>query len=181
MSVRKCVNCGHYNTGVRDGDSIAICHCELDGHYISYIACFEHWCRHWCKDHKFDWMQQPPREFLFRGKRVDTLEWAESNYPFGTISGGVVQHDFVPVTVGQYIGVNDRKKKKIFEGDIIKYDFGEDQIGVQYAVIQYSGSYHSFMIEPLHNWMYCRIEECEVVGNIYDNPEFLEGLERETT
>lgn len=173
MSVRKCVNCGH-NIREKADDGSIVCRCEIDSHRIGYIECFECWCRRWCKDHSFDWMMEPVREFLFRGKRSSDLEWAESAYPFGTLSGGVVVHDFIPATVGQYIGVNDRKKKKIFEGDIIKYDFGEDQIGVQYAVIQYSGSYHSFMIEPLHDWMYCRIEECEVVGNIYDNPELLE-------
>ena len=28
--------------------------CEIDGHYIGYVECFEGWCRRWAKDHKFD-------------------------------------------------------------------------------------------------------------------------------
>lgn len=23
------------------------CYCDLDGHYIGYISCFEDWCKHW--------------------------------------------------------------------------------------------------------------------------------------
>lgn len=52
MSERKCVNCGH---NIRKGPiGKTECHCDIDGHRISYIACFEHWCRRWKKDHKFD-------------------------------------------------------------------------------------------------------------------------------
>lgn len=49
---RVCCNCRH---NIRSGDPGHItCHCEIDGHYIGYIACFEDWCRRWAKDHKFD-------------------------------------------------------------------------------------------------------------------------------
>ena len=52
MGVRKCVNCGH---NIRSGPPASIeCHCDIDGHYIGYIANFEHWCRRWKKDHTFD-------------------------------------------------------------------------------------------------------------------------------
>lgn len=30
------------------------CHCEIDGHYISYVACFEKWCRRWARETKWD-------------------------------------------------------------------------------------------------------------------------------
>lgn len=43
-----CCNCRH---NIRTGKIPDIeCHCDIDGHYIGYIACFEHWCRHWTKD-----------------------------------------------------------------------------------------------------------------------------------
>ena len=49
---RKCVNCGH---NIRTGPPASIeCHCDIDGHYISYLSNFSHWCRRWKKDHTFD-------------------------------------------------------------------------------------------------------------------------------
>ena len=48
MSDRKrcCCNC---RRNIRSGKPIE-CHCEIDGHYIGYIQCFDGWCRHWAKD-----------------------------------------------------------------------------------------------------------------------------------
>ena len=45
MSERKCVNCRH-----RTLDSLRRSRCEIDGHYIGYLECFDGWCRHWAKD-----------------------------------------------------------------------------------------------------------------------------------
>ncbi len=52
MSDRKCVNCRH-NKRVDKGTHIE-CRCDIDNHYIGYVAFFEHWCRHWAEDHKFE-------------------------------------------------------------------------------------------------------------------------------
>ena len=50
MSDRKrcCCNCRH---NIRSGETGAVeCRCEIDGHYIGYIECFEGWCRRWATD-----------------------------------------------------------------------------------------------------------------------------------
>ena len=48
---RCCCNCRH---NIRSGEIEHIeCHCEIDGHYISYLS-VSGWCRRWAKDHKFD-------------------------------------------------------------------------------------------------------------------------------
>lgn len=54
MSERKCVNCGHNIRSEATDGSGSVCNCAIDGHYIGYVECFEHWCRRWCKDHTFD-------------------------------------------------------------------------------------------------------------------------------
>lgn len=47
---RCCCNCGHNIRGKLNEDST----CEIDGHKIGYIQCFEGWCRRWCKDRKWE-------------------------------------------------------------------------------------------------------------------------------
>ena len=46
MRKRCCCNC---RRNIRSGDPIQ-CHCEIDGHYIGYVECFEGWCRRWAKE-----------------------------------------------------------------------------------------------------------------------------------
>ena len=38
---RICVTCDHYHAV--DGRSV----CDVDGHTIGYVQCFEAWCRRW--------------------------------------------------------------------------------------------------------------------------------------
>ena len=49
---RCCCNCGH---NIRSGPiGKIVCHCEMDGHYISYVMAFDGWCRRWVRDRKWD-------------------------------------------------------------------------------------------------------------------------------
>lgn len=132
------------------------------------------------------------REILFRGKRIDTGEWVEGSYvlardivsekighlivKIGTdmVRGELFDFEIVdPSTVGQYTGLT-ANGKKIFEGDIVSGFFNHEKI-VGYILY---GSDASFFIQRdgllgigLNNasdWL-------EVIGNIHDNPELLEG------
>lgn len=125
------------------------------------------------------------REILFRGKRKSDEEWIFGNL-LRTDDDGIciiqnhVPHHFLKnyevdqETICQYTGLTDENGKKIFEGDIVKYDFGEEQIGVQLAVVQYDAQYHGFLTKPVNDWMYAQLKDCEVIGNIFDNPELLD-------
>lgn len=128
------------------------------------------------------------REILFRGKRVDNGEWAESPYPYGTMSGGVVQHDFISQTVGQYTGALDCYEKKIYEGDILRYITDYDGVdGVTRtidtrAVVVWDPDVLGFACKEigddsgdLYSWLEMRENpDIEIIGNIYDNPELIE-------
>ena len=106
-------------------------------------------------------------------------------------------------TVGQFTGLLDKNGKKIFEGDIIRYaelyeyncyiesldnfeaydnvDFGDiwtvDEVvyGIKIGYPAFDLNRHDFEVNGLSelnesgNYFY------EVIGNIYDNPELLEG------
>lgn len=43
-----CCSCKH-NKRKKDGNNV-YCECEIDEHYISYIACFENVCERWVKE-----------------------------------------------------------------------------------------------------------------------------------
>lgn len=49
---RCCCNC---RRNIRTGKPGEVtCHCEIDGHYISYVMVFEGWCRQWARETKWD-------------------------------------------------------------------------------------------------------------------------------
>lgn len=137
------------------------------------------------------------REILFRGKRIDNGEWIANNSMIylkdrGTVyisahkKGVMFEGDdnyiigiancmFLgvnPKTVGQYTGLTDKNGVKIFEGDICEvacetrpYQVEWDDCNLEFEL---SSLTESFGIG-------CRAGyELEVIGNIHDNPEFLE-------
>lgn len=124
-------------------------------------------------------------EILFRGK--GNKKYNDGDWYYGVpiqCSDGDWQictdcsaRTVITETIGQYTGLTDKNGKKIFEGDIVKHDFGKEQIGVQYAVVEFDSKYASFLINPLDDWMFCCDKsDCEVVGNIHDNHELLRGV-----
>jgi len=111
------------------------------------------------------------REILFRGKDIDTGEWAYGAYLPATreiceMLNENGQHDYDtagileylvsvdPETVGQFTGQYDRKNVKIFEGDIVR---------ASYYVIDYGNH-----VTPMHTKKYENVV-CEI---IYDYAKF---------
>lgn len=117
------------------------------------------------------------REILFRGKRQYTGEWAESVCPLGVMHAGHLCDDFDPSTVGQYTGLTDKNGKRIFEGDIClcdrniapSVDAQTFQILFDVDAGQWVGSGPNSDIDASQFFM------CEVIENVRDNPELLEG------
>jgi hypothetical protein len=119
------------------------------------------------------------REIKFRGKRIDNGEWVYGYYYSFTAAGKLIAcimgigkdtstYMVDPETVGQYTGLKDRNGKEIYEGDITKDKRGLVECVVfgdwAFRVKGEKGIYYK------HN-----LYECEVIGNIYDNPDLLEG------
>lgn len=131
------------------------------------------------------------REILFRGKTRDEKEWIEgfyavfSNTPFiGAPNryGTMLWQSVISKTVGQFTGLNDKNGKKVFEGDILSDENGTfSNTGMGY-ILFYNGMWTSFYgqdgigrdcFDELHTVCNSR----EVIGNIHDNPEFLNDTE----
>lgn len=118
------------------------------------------------------------REYLFRGKAIDNGEWVFGGLyvmseNFALINGNnfnLGKHQVIPETVGQYTGLCDKNGNKIFEGDIIKNEYG--YIGeVVFKACTYYIEWRSgnFSID-LYVWG----DSVEVIGNIHDNKNLLE-------
>lgn len=44
---RVCCNCRRNKRVEEKGHTN--CYCEIDGHYIGYVECFECWCKYWAR------------------------------------------------------------------------------------------------------------------------------------
>lgn len=131
------------------------------------------------------------REILFRGKRVDNGEWAVGDLLVNDIEGKAAIRNrstcevmpVIPRTVGEYTGLKDQNCKKIFEGDIVRYrhEFWQCpmQSVVEYGVDKWNYPAFDFKDNDYYeaNGLQLAHEmeiELEVIGNRWDNGEFLE-------
>ena len=127
------------------------------------------------------------REILFRGKRLDNGQWVEGNYVYRPKLTGehyIVAYNCAgsnlwflvdPATVGQYTGLKDKNGKRIFEGDVVQ--ICSNSIFSMVGVVEYRDG--GFEIRDEENDMYECLwyedMEMEVLYNIHDGPELVEG------
>lgn len=79
-------------------------------------------------------------------------------------------------TISQYTGLIAKNGKKIFEDDIVKGKVHRKGYGYRDKVLQviYDLTTAKFALKDEYDFSDIP-NACEVVGNIYDNPELLEG------
>ena len=84
-----------------------------------------------------------------------------------------IEIDFDEVTFMQSTGLKDKNGKEIFVGDIVKMakDFYSEP--AYYEVIRHRGGAYRLESNQHGCELWLRHTNCEVIGNIYENPELL--------
>ena len=105
------------------------------------------------------------REILFKGQRTDNKEWIYGHY-FTEVGRGIdnsknviihfIKDNFgtqiiIPETVCQYTGLTDKNGVKIFEGDVVKWSFGQHYWEAVISSIENNKSNTLYAIETFHN------------------------------
>ena len=138
------------------------------------------------------------RTIKFRGRSLDGKEWYHGDLEYNIArihtydkDGYYIRQYYVnPDTVCQFTGLQDKNGKDIYEGDIMYSEFSDGYGG--YSLIGWNEREASFGMMDAYSYQskqegydfpefknYVLIAHlqkaliCEVVGNIYDNPELL--------
>lgn len=127
------------------------------------------------------------REIEFRGKSKNSGRWVYGDLitqRYNSRQGIHIYekndklqsgYQFVRVdkkTIGQYTGRKDKNGKEIYEEDIVLVS------NQAKAIIMYDDKRAAFVLNygqdevPIHSEIY---SDLEVIGNVFDNPEWLEG------
>ena len=137
------------------------------------------------------------REILFRGK-TDKGEWVrgvpflkeERCYIIEDLfvcdeydCTGAVNTMVIPETIGQYTGLTSKSGAMVFEGDVVQVVYDTRRYGTYVvAMSKERGGWFPFACGDGCGCCECdveRAENCEIIGNVYDNPELLEKEDAE--
>ncbi|PFR66486.1 hypothetical protein COK29_26660 [Bacillus cereus] len=89
------------------------------------------------------------------------------------IVNGIARGHHAEYNIMQYTELLDKNGKEIYEGDIISYHDKVFESKGTAAVRFIDGGFGT------GDWWLRDIGECEVIGNIYENPELIEESEME--
>lgn len=135
------------------------------------------------------------REITFRGKTVDRDKWVYGSLialdndccfivPRIDRASTLSKLDLMrlemeavsPGSIGQYTGVKDKNGVRVFEGDIVRTQFGR-LVRIEYRTLEGFVGFDMTAIEWKHERPFSstawRSENIEVVGNIHDNAEMV--------
>ena len=136
------------------------------------------------------------RTIKFRGRRLDKSDWVYGDLEIRRATGRTFihtynddgtynkQYEVDPETVGQFTGLYDKPGNEIYEGDIV--DAWSAGHHTTCGIIRYKpprffiGLFDKKRKEYYDSWSlspnaFGKDELLEVIGNVHDNPELLNG------
>lgn len=94
---------------------------------------------------------------------VKTLFFERTNY-----------YKFDDIVLMQSTGLTDKNGKEIFEGDVVKMAKIVYSEPTYYEVVRHRGGAYRLESKQYGCELWLRHTDCEIVGNIYENPELAE-------
>ena len=90
---------------------------------------------------------------------------------------GEYWRDFRDIKLMQSTGLVDKNGKEIFDGDVVKMSKDVYSEPTYYEVVRHYGGAYRLESKQHGCELWLRHTDCEIVGNIYENPELLEDKE----
>lgn len=106
--------------------------------------------------------------------QVDALVFGEQIIKATYKNGNVVKEDIKNYVLMQSTGLRDKNGKEIFEGDVVKMAKNVYSEPTYYEVVRHRGGAYRLDSKQYGCELWLRHTDCEIAGNIYENPELLE-------
>jgi hypothetical protein len=123
------------------------------------------------KEIKFKYIWSNPAKTNFV-TAIFTLDEIEAGNQFMVLENEPLLKDYRLIARVQFTGLHDKNGKEIFESDILKIYYEGNQRYYLKEVKWLNDAINKGRWDALDN---CAYTSCEVIGNIFENPELLGG------
>jgi uncharacterized phage protein (TIGR01671 family) len=119
------------------------------------------------------------REIKFRAWHKSRNEFVPVSAHFDFDQEGVVyQTDFKPIELMMSTGLKDKNGKEIYEGDVLWAKAYPNARYLRKGVVYYDDGSFNVKLQGRKRRLFLLLNNCEVIGNIYENPELLVTKEK---
>jgi hypothetical protein len=111
---------------------------------------------------------------------VSDIEWDADGRMWVTADDGKNGIELIDdeANLMQYTGLHDKNGRDIYEGDLLQcksYKYGNGETGKTSLLVKYHEMSAGFVAGPYMLGKLTDIRKCEVIGNIFEDKQLLEG------